>query len=111
MVDHWTLIAAAICGAICMRILSYQRGGARYRILISVLAYVLAMGTGCFSISVLVATVSGRTMSGVSPFLLIVLAVMLVLVYRARGNVAQIMRTEWAGRWDGIDRRHDTEQR
>lgn len=110
MVDHWTLIAAALCGAICMRIMSYQREGARYRALVSLLAYILAMGTGCFALSVTVAAISGQYVNAVSPFLLVVLAVMLVLVYRAKGNVAQILRMEWTGKWDGRDRRQHADQ-
>lgn len=105
MVDHWTLLAAAICGAICARIMSYQREGARYRAFVSLLAYVLAMGTGCFALSVTIGTLYGKPVEEVSPFLLIVLAVMLILVYRAKGNIAQILRMDWTGKWDGRERR------
>ncbi|MBP5054333.1 phage holin family protein [Pseudomonas chlororaphis] len=42
MVDPWTLIAGALCGAICFRIAVYRRDGARYRAGVSWLAYLLA---------------------------------------------------------------------
>jgi CHASE2 domain-containing sensor protein len=105
MADHWTLIAAAICAAIFTRIMAYQREGARYRAFVSFLAYVLAMSTGCFALSVSVAAVTGKPIPATSPFLLAVLAVMLVLVYRAKGNIATIMRMDWTGKWDGHNRR------
>ncbi|MCY1388612.1 hypothetical protein D9M71_33870 [compost metagenome] len=40
----------------------------------------------------------------VSPFLLIVLLVVLLLVYRAKGNVARVFYLG-DGPWDGVDRR------
>lgn len=98
MVDPWTLAAAAICGAICLRIVSYRRGDARYRPGVSLLAYALAAGTGCYSLSVTLAVVVGRAIPELSPFLLIVLGAVLLLVYRARGNVARIIQLDWQDR-------------
>ncbi|MGE6790879.1 phage holin family protein [Pseudomonas guineae] len=95
MVDPWTLVAAAICGAICLRIVAYQRGEARYRLGVSLLAWALAVGSGCYSLSVSLALVSGGAMTPLSPFLLIILAALLLLVYRARGNVARIIQIDW----------------
>lgn len=94
MVDPWTLAAAAICGAICLRIAFYRRQGARYRAGVSWCAYVLAAATGCEWLSVMLAVLMAKPATAVSPFLLIVLVVLLVLVYRARGNVARILRME-----------------
>jgi CHASE2 domain-containing sensor protein len=98
MVDPWTLVAAALCGAICLRIVSYQRGDARYRLGVSLLAWALAVGSGCYSLSVSLALVSGHVMTPLSPFLLIILAALLLLVYRARGNVARIIQIDWQDR-------------
>lgn len=94
MVDPWTLIAGAICGAICIRIAIYRREGARYRAGVSWLAYALAAATGCEWLSILLAALFAKPTPAVSPFLLIVLLVLAVLVYRARGNVARILRMD-----------------
>lgn len=94
MVDPWTLIAGALCGAICLRIAAYRRDGARYRAGVSWLAYLLAVGTGCESLQITLATLMAKPAPTVSPFLLMVLVVLLVLVYRARGNVARILRMD-----------------
>lgn len=98
MVDPWTLLAAAMCGAICLRIVSYQRGAARYRPGVSLLAYGLAVGTGCYALSVCLAVFGRQALPAISPFLLIVLAAVLLLVYRARGNVARIIQLDWQDR-------------
>lgn len=94
MVDPWTLTAGALCGAICFRIAVYRRDGARYRAGVSWLAYLLAVGTGCESLQITLATLLAKPAPTVSPFLLMVLIVLLVLVYRARGNVARILRMD-----------------
>jgi hypothetical protein len=94
MVDLWTLAAAAICGAISFRIAFYQRQGARYRAGVSWCAYALAAATGCEWLSVMLAILLAKPTTAVSPFILIVLLVLAVLVYRAGGNVARILRMD-----------------
>ncbi|SDS25792.1 Putative 3TM holin, Phage_holin_3 [Halopseudomonas litoralis] len=94
MIDIWTFLASGVCGAICWRIASYRRRGARYRPGVAVCAYLLAVGSGCYSLSVLLAMLLGKHAQGVSPFLLIVLTVLMVLVCRARGNVAAVLRVD-----------------
>lgn len=94
MVDPWTLAAAMLCGAICFRIALYRRHGARYRAGVSWLAYLLAAATGCEWLTVVLGILLARPVPEVSPYLLIVLAVLLVLVYRAGGNVARILRMD-----------------
>jgi hypothetical protein len=94
VVDPWTLIAGALCGAICLRIAVYRREGARYRAGVSWMAYLLAVGTGCESLSITLSALFAKPMPMVSPFLLLVLIVLLVLVYRAQGNVARILRMD-----------------
>lgn len=101
MVEPWTLLAAAMCGAICLRIVSYRRGVARYRPGVSLLAYVLAVGTGCYALSVCLAVFGRQALPAISPFLLIVLGAVLMLVYRARGNVARIIQLDWSDRRAG----------
>ena len=94
MADPWTLIAAALCGAICYRIAVYRRDRARYRAGVSWLAYLLAVGTGCESLLITLSVMMAKPVPTVSPFLLMVLIVLLVLVYRARGNVMRILRMD-----------------
>ena len=91
MIDIWTFLASGVCGAICWRIASYRRHGARYRPGVAVCAYLLAVGAGCYSLSVLLGVLMGMRVHAVSPFLLIVLTVLMVLVCRARGNVAAVL--------------------
>ena len=94
MVDPWTLIAGTLCGAICYRIAAYRRDGARYRAGVSWLACLLAVGTGCESLLITLSVMFSKPVPTVSPFLLMVLIVLSVLVYRARGNVARILRMD-----------------
>lgn len=94
MVDPWTLATAAICGAICFRIAFYRRQGAKYHAGASWSAYVIAAATGCEWLSVMLSVFMAKPVDSVSPFIFVVLLVLLVLVYRARGNVARILRMD-----------------
>ncbi|MCY1296494.1 putative 3TM holin [compost metagenome] len=103
MVDPFTAAAASICAAICVRIVCYRREGARYRLGVSALAYLLAVGTGCYSLTVTIDVLRGYASNhAVSPWLLLVLLVVAILIYRAKGNVARIISE---GPWNGVDRR------
>ncbi|MGU2308378.1 phage holin family protein [Pseudomonas aeruginosa] len=90
MVDLVTLAAAAVCGAISCRIFTYQRHGATYRFGVSLCAYILAAGTGMQALSISLAVLMARHATPISPYLLAVLVVLLVLVYRNKGNIAPI---------------------
>ncbi|HCF2109405.1 TPA: phage holin family protein [Pseudomonas aeruginosa] len=92
MVDLVTLAAAAVCGAISCRIFTYQRHGAAYRFGVSLCAYILAAGTGMQALSISLAVLMARHATPISPYLLAVLVVLLVLVYRNKGNIALILR-------------------
>ena len=105
MVDPWTLLAGVMCGAICVRVATYQRNGARYRLGVSCMAYLLAAGAGCESLSVTLALLFAKPVTPVSPFLLLILLVVLGLVFRSQGNVARIMQLDWQDKWDGQERR------
>ncbi|GHC17634.1 hypothetical protein GCM10010082_06110 [Kushneria pakistanensis] len=84
-----TLLALFIALAICGRLLTYRRRGARYRRPISWLAYGLFVGSGTLAIQILAGRYVGLPISW---SFVILLAVCAVLVYRARGNVAHIVR-------------------
>lgn len=92
MIDLSTLIAAMLCSAICWRVATFRRQGARYRLGMSVCAYLLAVGTGGYSLTVALATLTGGQVAPVSPFLLIVFVILAVMVWRARGNVATVLK-------------------
>lgn len=86
------LIAAMICAGICTCIFMYRRRGSPYKLGFSLCAYALGVSTGCYSLRVMLHLALGHHVDPVSPWLLIVLAVMLAIAIRARGNVAQMLR-------------------
>lgn len=100
MADPVQLLTALVCAAICLRLVAFRRAGARYRFWNSLLAWVLAACAGCQALSSILGLYPVR-----SPFVLVTLLVLCVLVFRARGNVASIFRTDWSANWDGRDRR------
>ncbi|MGY8832729.1 MAG: phage holin family protein, partial [Pseudomonadales bacterium] len=59
------------------------------------------VGTGCYALSVCLAVFGRQALPAISPFLLIVLGAVLMLVYRARGNVARIIQLDWTDRRAG----------
>lgn len=98
MLDPISFLTALVCAAICARIVAFRRGAARYRPGISALAYILAASSGCQALAVIFGLHLVQ-----SPFVLVILIVLLALVWRARGNVANILRVEW----DGVERRKE----
>jgi MFS family permease len=103
--DVWTALAALACGAISARIVTYRRGDAQYKLRVSLCAWVLAAATGCYSLSVVLGAAVGQPVDSVSPWLVVVLLVLLGLVFKARGNVASILRLDWTSPWSGAERR------
>ncbi|UOF16465.1 phage holin family protein [Lysobacter capsici] len=88
LVTALTLIA---CVAICARLITYQRGpDASHRVGVGLCAWLLIVCTGGQAIHITLAGASAHA----SPWQLGVLAVLAVLTYRARGNVARILRVE-----------------
>ncbi|HEJ2504821.1 TPA: phage holin family protein, partial [Pseudomonas aeruginosa] len=65
---------------------------ATYRFGVSLCAYILAAGTGMQALSISLAVLMARHATPISPYLLAVLVVLLVLVYRNKGNIAPILR-------------------
>jgi len=83
-----TLIA---CIAICVRLLSYRRGpDTTHRVGVGLCAWLLIVCTGGQALHILLVGAAAHT----SPWQLGVLAVLAVLTYRARGNVARILRVD-----------------
>lgn len=85
------LIALFVCSCICWRIVFYRRSGRRYRAGVSMLAYLIALGTGGYALSIALSGPVGQT----NPFVLVVLVVLCVMVFKARGNVASVIRVNW----------------
>ena len=89
-----SLIAAltfGTCVAICARLLTYRRGpDTTHRIGVGLCAWLLIVCTGGQAIHI----VLGGAAAHASPWQLGVLAVLAVLTYRARGNVARILRVD-----------------
>lgn len=93
MVDY-NLLSAAVSAAICVRIMLYRRGQATYRPLVSLIAYLMAMATGCYSLTIVLHELAGPPMQA-NPFTLVVLVILAWLVFRARGNISRVIRVHW----------------
>ncbi len=86
-----TMLTLIACVAICVRLLSYRRGpDTTHRIGVGLCAWLLIVCTGGQAIHILLVGAAAQ----VSPWQLGVLAVLAVLTYRARGNVARILRVD-----------------
>ncbi|MEH6565574.1 MAG: phage holin family protein [Halopseudomonas sp.] len=92
MIDLSTLAASTLCGFICWRVATFRRDGARYRLGMSLCAYLLAVGTGGYWLSVTLCLLTKAPIAPISPFLVIVFIILAVLVWQARGNVAAVLR-------------------
>ena len=82
-----TLVTLLCALLICTRLLTFRRRGARYRLGYSCTAWLLIAGTGTVAIRIL--TQSGYPAGwGIA----LVMAVLAWLVWRARSNVAQVIK-------------------
>ncbi|TAA26575.1 phage holin family protein [Pseudoxanthomonas winnipegensis] len=91
MRDLITVLTLALNAGICLRLLTYRSGPeTRHRRSVGVLAWVLIASTGCNALQIL--TVGYAAQGNV--WQLGVLAVLLVLAFRANGNVARLLRME-----------------
>ncbi|TPG76298.1 phage holin family protein [Pseudomonas arsenicoxydans] len=89
MIDAMTLFTAAVCAAMCLRLVAFRRNNSRYRLGISLMAWILSAATGCQAIASVLGLYQVQ-----SPFVLIILSALCALVFRSRGNVAQILRVD-----------------
>ena len=80
------LIAVLSYATTCLRLLCYRRGYANYRIHISLVAWLLIVFTGTCALEIVLGT--ARTSFGQAG----IAFTLCVLVYRAQGNVANIIR-------------------
>lgn len=105
MIDLWAVAAAVICSAISIRIVCWKPKGERYRLGQSLAAWFMAACSGAYALQVGLYTLYARPVAPVSPMLVALLLVVMVQVYRARGNVAAMLRVSWEARWSGVERR------
>lgn len=81
-----TVIALLSYTTTCLWLLCYRRGYANYRIHISLVAWLLIVFTGTCALEILLGTAHTSLGQAGIAFILC------VLVYRAQGNVANIIR-------------------
>lgn len=87
MIDAMTLVTALVCAAICLRLIAFRRKSSRYRLGVSLLAWILTAASGCEALATALGIYQVQ-----SPFVLIILSALCALVFRSRGNVAAILR-------------------
>ncbi|MCQ4267379.1 phage holin family protein [Pseudomonas stutzeri] len=97
-----TQVTFWLCLVIFLRLFTYRRSGARFRRGVSLVA-VLVMGcAGQTMISILQGALHMQPQSWP---LVALLAVFTCTIWRARGNLAVVLKSE-SPRWDGAERRH-----
>lgn len=97
-----TTLTVVACVAILVRLMVFRRDGARYRPGIAVIAWLLAVCVGGYALAILF----GLDQS--SPFVLGILLIMATQIFRARGNIASVLRVHWTLGWNGTERRRTT---
>jgi len=94
--DYWTLTAAAICAAISGRIVTWcPEPSQQYKLGQSLLAWFMAASTGGYALQVGLSPFFSDPVPETPPMLVAILLVVMVQVYRARGNVAAFLRVDW----------------
>ena len=84
------LLNAVICLGICIRLMFYQRNGAKYSPFYYVVAYALTVSSGAACISIL-----SKQYISVEVWEVIINASLLVAVLAAKGNVAHVMKSQY----------------
>ena len=87
------LLNAVICLGICIRLMFYQRNGAKYSPFYSVVAYTLTVSSGAACISIL-----SKQYISVEVWEVIINAALLIAVCTAKGNVARVMQSQYTRR-------------
>ena len=87
------ILNAVICLGICIRLMFYQRNGAKYSPFYSIVAYVLTVSSGAASISIL-----SKQYISVEVWEVIINAALLIAVCTAKGNVARVMKSQYTRR-------------
>lgn len=91
MPDVITLCTLVACTAICGRLLTYRRlPGTRHRAGIGLCAWLLIASTGGQALQIMVTGAHAAS----NPWQLGVLSVLVALSFRARGNVAHMLKVD-----------------
>lgn len=90
MGQSFSMFTALVCASICIRLMAFRRDGAKYKLWISLCAYIMAAASGCQALAMFLGMYQIQ-----SPFVLVILVALAILIFRARGNVAKVMRLEW----------------
>lgn len=86
MTKYLTVLALLCYASTCLRLLCYRRGLANHRLHISLVAWLLIVATGTSALEILLG--HGHPSFGQAAIAL----TLCVLVHRAQGNVANIIR-------------------
>ena len=84
------LLNAVICLGICVRLMFYQRNGAKHSSFYSVVAYTLTVSSGAVCINIL-----SKQYIPVDVWGVIINAALLIAVCAAKGNVARVMKSQY----------------
>ena len=84
------LLNAVICLGICVRLMFYQRNGAKHSSFYSVVAYALTVSSGAVCINIL-----SKQYIPVDVWEVIINAALLIAVCAAKGNVARVMKSQY----------------
>ena len=87
------ILNAVICLGICIRLMFYQRNGAKYSPFYSVVAYALTVSSGAACISIL-----SKQYISVDVWEVIINAALLIAICAAKGNVARVMKSQYTRR-------------
>lgn len=87
------ILNAVICLGICIRLMFYQRNGAKYSPFYAVVAYALTVSSWAVCISIL-----SKQYISVDVWEVIINAALLIAVCAAKGNVAHVMKRQYTGR-------------
>lgn len=82
------LVALISYGATCFQLLCYRRGRANFHIHISVVAWLLIVFTGTGAIEILLGHAVSIGQAGIA-------TTICMLIWRAQGNVANLVRGNW----------------
>lgn len=86
MMDH---LIALICFAACIRLLTYQRRGDRFKRHYSVVAYLAICTTGGLGLGLLTHTVRATELH---PLVICLLVAFTFVIFLCRGNIASLLR-------------------
>lgn len=87
--DYWAMASAVVSAAICVRILLHQRETHTFKAAIG--AYLIAMGAGCHSLTLLLSVAKGQP-GTTTPYSLILLCVVAYQLFRSGGDAARLFR-------------------